>query len=106
MGIFGMIDPTISVGALLNAAVLFVGFVVAFTRIGGRIDLLSQRLTSVEEILNRQVDITTRVAITETRQATHGQMIATMQQDIRDLKYGRGFVKGRPPEDGVEGEYP
>lgn len=45
-------DPTITSGAVLNAIVLLVGFVVAFTRIGGRIDLLAQRLKAVEEPSN------------------------------------------------------
>lgn len=87
-------DPTITFGALINAGVLMVGFVVAFTRIGGRIDLLSLRLGAVEESLKAQRDVSERLAIIETRQATHGQMIAAIQADIAEMKRGRGFVIG------------
>lgn len=110
------IDPTITWGALLNAAILFTGFVVAFTRIGGRIDLLTQRVKGVEDILTlrmesveekirAQRDVSERLAVIETRQAADGHLIAGTQADIRDLKHGRGFIKSRP-EPGLDGEYP
>ncbi len=77
-------DPTITFGAILNAGILFVGFVVAFTRIGGHIDLLSQRLVSVEEAVKAQRDVSERLAVIETRQATHGQLIALGQREVSD----------------------
>lgn len=100
------IDPTITFGALLNAAVLFIGFIVAFTRIGGRIDLLAQRLTSVEEAMRSHRDLNERLAIIETRQATHGQMIAAVQTTVDDLRRGRGFIQGGRQDGGLSGEYP
>lgn len=98
-------DPTITFGAMLNAVVLLVGFIVAFVKIGGRIDLLAQRLTAVEEAMRSHRDLNERLAIIETRQATHGQMIANLQSDLRDLKMGRGFIQNRS-EGGLNGEYP
>ena len=95
------LDTTITLGALLNAAVLLVGFIAAFTRIGGRIDLLSQRLGAVEESLRLSRDASERMAIIETRQATHGQMIAAVQTDIGEMKRGRGFIQQE-----LRGEYP
>ena len=96
-------DPTITSGAVLNAIVLLVGFVVAFTRIGGRIDLLAQRLKTVEEALKKLSDNDTRVAILEERVTNHGKMIATNQLIIEDLRRGKGFIAG--PRQGVNGEY-
>lgn len=98
------IDPTITFGAILNALVLLVGFAVAFTRIGGRIDLLSQRVGSVEEAVKNQRDVSERLAVIETRQATHGQLIALAQSDVSELRHGRGFVQHRS-QGGVDGEY-
>lgn len=102
------IDPTITFGALLNALVLLIGFTVAFTKIGGRIDLLSLRLAAVEEAFNRQRGESERIAIMETRQVTHGQMIVAVQEDIRDMKRGRGFIQSRggDPDGGLDGQYP
>lgn len=98
-------DGTITLGALLNAAVLIIGFTIAFTRIGGRIDLLAQRVTSVEEVLTRQRDVSERLAVIETRQATHGTLIANAQTEIQDIRRGRGFIRDRA-SGGIDGEYP
>jgi hypothetical protein len=96
-------DPTITSGSLINALVLLVGFVVAFTRIGGRIDLLSQRLKTVEEALTKLTDDGTRLAILEERVTNHGKMITTAQQVIEDLRHGKGFITSNRST--VNGEY-
>lgn len=96
-------DPTITSGAVLNALVLLVGFVVAFTRIGGRIDLLAQRLKAVEDAIKEHSNNNTRISILEERVTNHGKMIAASQQDISDLRRGSGFIAG--PRQGVDGAY-
>lgn len=98
-------DPTLTLGAVMNAGVLLAGFIVAFTRIGGRIDLLSQRLAAVEETLKNNRDVNERLAIIETRQATHGNLIVNLQNDQQDLKRGRGFITDRSPSGGINGEW-
>ncbi len=95
-------DPTITSGSVLNAIVLLVGFVVAFTRIGGRIDLLAQRLKAVEEAIKEQSNNNTRISILEERVTNHGKMIATNQAILEDLRRGEGFVRGHR---GIDGEY-
>ena len=96
-------DPSISFGALLNAAVLLVGFVVAFTRIGGRIDLLAQRLKAVEDTLKDTRDFEKRLTINEERITNHGRSITTIQEDVSDLRRGEGFITGHRKS--VEGQY-
>lgn len=96
-------DPTITSGAILNAVVLLVGFVVAFTRIGGRIDLLAQRLGSVEAAIKDARDFENRLSINEERITNHGRSITTVQQDVSDLRRGQGFITGH--RKGVDGEY-
>ena len=85
-------DTTVTLGALINAGVLIIGFTIAFTRLGGRIDLLTQRVGAVEEYMRQARDFSSRIAVIETRQGTHGQMITNLQQDMRELKHGEGFV--------------
>lgn len=85
-------DPSITMGAILNAAVLLVGFVVAFTRIGGRIDLLAQRLEAVEIAVKEHRANDTRLSILEERVTNHSKMITAVQQDIADLRHGKGFI--------------
>ena len=95
-------DPTLNWGAILNASILVAGFIVAFTRIGGRIDLLSLRLKAVEDAIKCHSDNNTRLSILEERVTNHGKMIATNQTIIEDLRKGRGFILGHR---GVDGEY-
>lgn len=97
-------DPTITSGAILNAVVLLVGFVVAFTRIGGRIDLLAQRLGAVEAAIKDARDFENRLSINEERITNHGRSITTVQQDVSDLRRGQGFITGHRKS--VDGEYP
>ena len=96
-------DGTITLGALINAAVLFVGFVVAFTRIGGRIDLLAQRLKAVEEAVKESSDIDKRLATLEERVTNHVHMLTIAQADISDLRRGKGFITSH--RQSVDGEY-
>ncbi|MDE2602690.1 MAG: hypothetical protein KGL62_10030 [Bradyrhizobium sp.] len=96
-------DPSITMGAVLNAGVLLVGFVVAFTRIGGRIDLLAQRLKAVEEALKQSSDIDRRLATLEERVTNHVKLLTIAQQEISDMRHGKGFITGN--RHGVNGEY-
>lgn len=96
-------DPSITLGALLNAGVLLIGFVVAFTRIGGRIDLLSLRLGSVEEALKNAKGVDSRIATVEERLTNHVSMLTTAQRDISDLRRGKGYITGN--RSGLNGEY-
>jgi hypothetical protein len=98
-----IIDPTVSFGAILNAGVLLVGFVVAFTRLGGRIDLLSVRLASVEEAIKLARDTDSRLATIEERLTNHAGMLTTAQRDISDLRRGKGFITGQ--RQNVDGAY-
>jgi hypothetical protein len=97
-------DPSITLGAILNAVVLLVGFVGAFVRIGGRIDLLSLRLGSVEEAVKGSGSTEKQLAILNERQTNHATTLATVQRDISDLRHGEGFIAGR--RSGIDGEHP
>ena len=96
-------DPTISFGAILNAAALLIGFVVAFTRIGGRIDILSLRLGAVEEAVKGSRPIDSRVATLEERVTNHATTISISQRDISDLRRGAGWITDNRKS--VDGEY-
>jgi hypothetical protein len=96
-------DPTITSGAVLNAVVLLVGFVVAFTRIGGRIDLLSVRLGAVEEAIKLSRDTDSRLATIEERLTNHGTTLSTVQRELFDLRRGKGFITGQ--RQSVDGEH-
>lgn len=97
MGFGITFDGTISLGALVNAAVLLIGFVVAFTRLGGRLDLLSLRLQGVETVLAATQKFDIRITLIEER-------ISNLQKEIAALKRGEGWSHEKP-RTGVDGEY-
>lgn len=99
-----MFDPTITLGAIINAVVLLIGFVVAFTRIGGRIDLLSLRMASVEEAVKGSHSVGSQIAVLEVRQTNHATNLATLQREVSDLRRGKGYIKDQ--REGIDGEYP
>lgn len=96
-------DPSITLGAILNAGVLLVGFVVAFTRIGGRIDLLAQRMEAVEKKIDASSDQEKRLSIMEERVTNHVKMLTIAQRDISDLRRGEGFITSN--RQSIDGEY-
>jgi len=105
LGAMGMnFDPTITFGAVINALVLLIGFTIAFTKIGGRIDLLALRIDSMEKSIESSRDFDKRIAIIEERQTNHARMIVNCQSDISELRHGRGFVQDRS-QGGLDGEY-
>lgn len=112
-----VIDTTINLGNIVVALGAIVSFAVAFTRlggridllktdVGGRIDLLGQRVQGVEDRLKNQGDLSTRVAIVETRQAADSKLIADLSGAISDLRRGQGFIQAARQQGGIDGEYP
>lgn len=110
-------DPTITFGAVLNAAVLLVGFVVAFTRIGGRLDLINQRmdlseqvqtnrLEAIEASLKSAAEDQRRLSTLEERLTNHVKMLTVLQRDVSDLRRGDGFIRSTRQQGGIDGEYP
>lgn len=96
-------DPSITLGAVLNAGVLLIGFVVAFTRIGGRIDLLSQRIETMEAAIREHKDFDKRLTTTEERLTNHVAMLTTVQRDLSDMRRGEGWITNHRKS--VDGEY-
>lgn len=97
-------EPTVTLGALLQAGAFLVCFVVMITKISGRIDLLALRLTAVEETLKNTRDFNERIAVIEARQTTDQRLVSTLHTDLSDLRHGRGFIK-KDRSGGTDGEY-
>lgn len=97
-------DPTITGGAILQAISLLIGFVVFFTRIGGRLDLITQRMQSVEDAIKDHRGLEKRIIVLEERATNQSKTIAVIQTDIQGLRRGVGFITNRN-RDTIDGEY-
>lgn len=96
-------DPTITMGAAINALMLLVGFAIAFTKIGGRIDLVALRLKAVETVVEKIAANDARLATMEERLTNQIQMLVTTQREVSDLRRGEGWITShRRSVDGSE----
>lgn len=76
-------DGSLNLGAVLNAFVLLIGFVVAFTRIGGRIDLLALRIEEIEKILSDSKGFDRRITTLEERVTNQSTRIDELRKTGR-----------------------
>src|SRR3954465_11501719 len=104
-------DSTITMGSVLNPLVLLTGFAIAFTRIGGRIDLVQQtlkshleRLQELEAAVKQIAANDVRVATMEERLNNHVKMLVTAQGDIADLRHGNGFITSHNQRHSIDGQ--
>lgn len=61
-------------------------------------DLMSQ-FAGMQTEIKKLADVITRMAVTDVR-------LTNIEQDVRELRHGRGFVQGSRQLGGIDGEYP
>lgn len=95
---------TIAFG-LCNLAAYLVTIAIAFTKLGGRMDVIVSRLTTVEHDVRSLAATDRRIAVIEERQTSHARMITNQQEDIQSLRKGEGFIQSSR-RSSIDGEYP
>ena len=100
-----MIDYTISLGNIIQIIILLTGGLIT---VGGGLfalgsfrktfELMTQYMTDMKTEIKKVGEVLVKMAVTQTR-------LDNVEQDIRDLKHGRGFIQPRS-EGGINGEYP
>jgi hypothetical protein len=108
-------DATISAGNLLT--IVFGGIVwaitlaIAWTKFGGRMDMLEFRVDLVEKTLSRIADVLEKFNVNERDVALMKQEVAGLQLDystlhstVEGLRKGEGFIQA-PRRSNVDGEY-
>ena len=87
-------DPTITLGTVVQIVVFFGGGLIAFVRVQGKLDMLGLRVENLEHISASTGTILQTVAV-------QSQRLAALDQDLRELRHGRGFIR-----EGIDREYP
>lgn len=97
-----LIEQTITVGNIIEIISILVGGLTVFVTLRNTVANIKDDVQNMQieikklgEILIAQADIRGEIKVIESR------VVAT-EQDIRELRHGRGFVKG---PHGVDGEY-
>lgn len=88
-------DPTITLGTLVQIVVFLSTGLIAFVRVQGKLEMLSLRVKNLETTSANIGTILSSVAV-------QSQRLTALEQDLRELRHGEGFVRG--PR-GIDREY-
>ena len=108
-------DATISAGNLITilfgAIIWVITLAVAWTKFGGRMDILEFRIDLVEKTLIRIADVLEKFNLNEREVALLKQEVSALQVDysvlhatVEGLRKGEGFIQA-PRRTNVDGEY-
>jgi hypothetical protein len=96
-----MIDYTITVGNIIEIAVLAAGGITAVTVMRNSVSNLGKDLGRMEaEVSDMKIEVK-QVGKVLSEMALHDLRLTNVEQDLREMKHGRGFVARA-----IEGEYP
>lgn len=108
-------DASISAGNLItiiSGIVLWtITIAIAWTKFGGRMDMLEWRVKAVEDTLERITTVLEKFTTNETELALLKQHVAAIQTDlttlhetVEGLRKGEGFIQS-PRRSNMDGEY-
>jgi hypothetical protein len=80
-------DPTITLGTLIQIAVFLGTGLIAFIRVQGKLEMLSLRVRNLETTSENIGTILQAVAV-------QSQRLTALEQDLRELRHGEGFIRG------------
>ena len=93
-----MIDYSITVGNIIEISVIVDGGLLTLVTLRNTVNNLKDDMTDMKTEIKKVGEVLVKMAVTQTR-------LDNVEQDIRDLKHGRGFVVPRS-DGGINGEYP
>lgn len=105
MGVSMILDATITIGNIIEISTIAVGGIIAIVQVKGSVsslkkeislelDFMKSDFTEMKSEIKRFSDVLIKMAVTD-------QRLLGVEQDVRELKHGRGFV-----QHDVNGEYP
>jgi hypothetical protein len=100
MGVgWAMIDPTVSVGNLLQMIVIVVGGLSVFFALRADVRVmrhdmnnLKERQESLSEAFKQLGDILRQVAVQDERLVEQSRRIGAVEKTIDELRHGKGFI--------------
>jgi prefoldin subunit 5 len=96
-GIQLMIEQTITVGNIIEIISIVGGGIGVFATLRATVRNLGKQVEAMQTELKQLSVVITAMAVTDNR-------LTNVEQDIRELRHGRGFVQGE--RHGINGEYP
>jgi prefoldin subunit 5 len=91
-----MIEQTITIGNIIEIVSIIGGGVTVFVTLRNTVSNIKDDVAGMQTEIKKLADIITKMAVTDIR-------LTNLEQDIRELRHGDGFVRGNR---GVDREYP
>lgn len=92
-----MIEQTITIGNIIEIIAIIGGGMTVFVTLKNTVANIKDDVIAMQTEIKKLADVITKMAVTDLR-------LTNLEQDIRELRHGRGFVQGA--RTGVDGEYP
>jgi putative Mn2+ efflux pump MntP len=92
------LDLTITIGNIIEIASIIGGGLLVLVSLKNTVSNLKNDMTDMKEEIKKVGQVLVTLAVTTTR-------LDNAEQDIRELKHGRGFITPRS-DGGINGEYP
>jgi len=94
MGFEMIVDATITVGNIIEIGVIGGGGLIALVTLKATVGNMKADLTDLKSEIKKVGEVLIKMAVTD-------QRLANVEQDVRDLRHGHGFVQRD-----INGEYP
>lgn len=99
-----MIDYTITIGNIVEIAAIIGGGALFAISLRNDVSGLKKNTMAMQEEIKGLSAIVTKMAVAENRLDNADTRITNVEQDIRELRHGEGFVRSGPR--GIDREYP
>lgn len=91
-----MIEQTITIGNIIEISSILGGGLVVFITLKSTVTNLKEDVALLQIEIKKLSDVITRMAVTDIR-------LTNLEQDIRELRHGHGWITGPT---GIDREYP
>lgn len=89
-----MFDPTITIGNILEIGTIGVGGFAAFLLLRATVYQIRSEVAELKTDVRALNKVVVELAVTDRR-------LTSVEEDIRELRHGRGFIRGA-----IDGEWP
>lgn len=96
-GVDVVIEQTITIGNIIEILSIIAGGLTVFITLKNTVSNIKDDVSGMQTEIKKLADIITKMAVTDIR-------LTNVEQDIRELRHGEGFVRGHRAS--IDGEYP
>ena len=89
-----MIDPTITIGNIIEISTIVIGGIIVFAHVKSRVDNIGDDVAEMRIDMRSMSKSVNEISVVNNR-------LGRCEQDIFELRRGRGFI-----QDEIRGEYP